>query len=139
MVAPLVCVAEKEGHFALVSEDPPRSPPSPSPPRKQRSPREVEDSGAGGEGEGRESRWKVALGSSVGAALGAFLLGLLLIAMVARAKQRTKVEEERVRRAYQEEALQVSMVGHVRAPVAAGSRTAPCIEHHYRPSPRTRS
>nr|XP_025888209.1 uncharacterized protein LOC101267435 isoform X2 [Solanum lycopersicum] len=39
--------------------------------------------------------------------------------------------EELVRRAYEEEALQVSMVGHVRAPIAAGTRTVPTIEHEY--------
>nr|XP_009776124.1 PREDICTED: uncharacterized protein LOC104225947 [Nicotiana sylvestris]XP_016456235.1 PREDICTED: uncharacterized protein LOC107780211 [Nicotiana tabacum] len=39
--------------------------------------------------------------------------------------------EELVRRAYEEEALQVSMVGHVRAPTAAGTRTVPTIEHDY--------
>jgi len=31
------------------------------------------------------------------------------------------------RRAYEEEALQVSMVGHVRAPTAPGTRTLPRI------------
>jgi hypothetical protein len=30
-------------------------------------------------------------------------------------------------RAYEEEALRVSMVGHVRAPSAAGSRTSPDV------------
>ncbi|KAL0393452.1 UNVERIFIED_CONTAM: hypothetical protein Slati_4311400 [Sesamum latifolium] len=46
--------------------------------------------------------------------------------------------EELERRAYEEEALQVSMVGHVRAVTASGTRTSPIIEHYeYRhPPPR---
>ncbi|GMH09452.1 hypothetical protein Nepgr_011293 [Nepenthes gracilis] len=103
MVAPSVCMAMKQGHFALV----------------------VEMEGQESTGfRGRERGWKVALGSSIGAALAAFLLGLLLIAIFVRAKKRTKMEEM-VRRAYEEEALQVSMVDHVRAPTAPAIRTLP--------------
>lgn len=113
MVSPHVCEAKKQGHIGLVIEAT-----GPSPPAQYTK---------------RISRWKIALGSSVGAALGAFLLGLLLIAMFVKAKKRSKLEEM-VRIAYEEEALQVTMVGHVRAPTAPATRTVPIIEHDYRPS-----
>ncbi|QCD95468.1 uncharacterized protein LOC114180237 [Vigna unguiculata] len=111
--APLVCVAKRHGHFGLVVE-------SSAPDEFRNKP---------------ISRWKVAVGSTIGAALGAFLLGLLLVAMLVRVKKRSRMVEME-RRAYEEEALQVSMVGHVRAPTAHGTRTTPIIEHHYRPHPR---
>ncbi|CAN4127486.1 unnamed protein product [Withania somnifera] len=104
-----VCSAKKQGHFGLVIE-------SPLIPLKNN----------------RESKWKLAIGSSIGVALGAFLLGLLLIAIFVKVKKKARMEEL-VRRAYEEEALQVSMVGHVRAPTAAGTRTVPTIEHEYNP------
>lgn len=113
MVSPDVCVASKHGHFGLVIE----------------ATRVIAQPDQYTKG---ISRWKVVLGSSVGAALGAFLLGLLLIAMFVKAKKRSKMEDM-VRRAYEEEALQVSMVGHVRAPSAPATRTVPIIERDYRP------
>ncbi|KAI4315345.1 hypothetical protein L6164_028164 [Bauhinia variegata] len=105
-----VCVAKRHGHFGLVTKSPP--------PQEQLRK--------------RISQWKVAVGSTIGAALGAFLLGLLLVAMFARVKKRSRMEEME-RRAYEEEALQVSMVGHVRAPTASGTRTSPILEHDYIP------
>ncbi|KAK7271550.1 hypothetical protein RJT34_27533 [Clitoria ternatea] len=109
---PFVCVAKRHGHFGLVVESPPdlfKNKPI--------------------------SQWKVAVGSTIGAALGAFLLGLLLVAMLVRVKKRSRMVEME-RRAYEEEALQVSMVGHVRAPTAPGTRTTPVIEHEYMPHHR---
>ncbi|OWM71964.1 hypothetical protein CDL15_Pgr017847 [Punica granatum] len=101
-----LCKVTGHGHFGLVTEQPP-----------------VQMTR-------RASRWKVAVGSSIGAALGAFLLSLLMVALLVKAKKKSRrVEMER--RAYEEEALQVSMVGHVRAPTAAGTRTMPIIEHGY--------
>lgn len=111
-VSPNVCAAKRHGHFGLVIETP-------------------------GPGELRRkiSRWKVVVGSSVGAALGVFLLGLLLVALFVKVKKKSRMEEME-RRAYEEEALQVSMVGHVRAPTASVSRTLPtAIEHEYVPPP----
>ncbi|XP_057425661.1 uncharacterized protein LOC130719027 isoform X2 [Lotus japonicus] len=107
---PFVCAAKRHGHFGLVVEYY-----SPPPPDQFRKP---------------ISQWKVAVGSTIGAALGAFLLGLLLVAMLVRVKKRSRMVEME-RRAYEEEALQVSMVGHVRAPTAPGTRTTPTIEHEY--------
>ncbi|GAB2274043.1 hypothetical protein Dimus_008812 [Dionaea muscipula] len=113
MTGDYVCEARKEGHFGLVAEvEVPAT--------------EVEMTTRG------EKRWKVAAGSAIGAALGAFLLGLLVVAMVARVKKREKMEDM-ARKAYEEEALQVSMAGHVRAPVAPLTRTRPTIEHQHRP------
>ena len=109
--SPHVCVAKRHGHFGLVMESPPE--------QQYRK---------------RISKWKDAVGITIGAALGAFLLGLLLVAMLVRVKKRTRMEEME-RRAYLEEALQVSMVGHVRAPMAVGTRTAPILEHEYVPPP----
>ncbi|XP_059664552.1 uncharacterized protein LOC132310391 [Cornus florida] len=109
-VMPNVCAATGHGHFGLVIE-------SPLMPMKKKA-----------------SRWRIAVGSSIGAALGAFLLGLLLIALFVKVKKKARMEEME-RRAYEEEALQVSMVGHVRAPTATGTRTLPAIEHEYRPPP----
>ncbi|KAK8520891.1 hypothetical protein V6N13_077023 [Hibiscus sabdariffa] len=80
------------------------------------------------------SRWKLAVGSSTGAALGAFLLGLLLMSMLVKVRKKARTEEME-RRAYEEEALQVSMVGNTRAPMASGTRTTPTIEHEYQYTP----
>ncbi|KAF5460755.1 hypothetical protein F2P56_020601 [Juglans regia] len=111
-VSPYVCVAKRHGHFGLVIEM------APEQLRK------------------KISRWKLVVGSSVGAALGAFLLGLLLVALLVKGKKKSRMEEME-RRAYEDEALQVSMVGHVRAPTAAVTRTLPTtIEHEYVPSPQ---
>ena len=109
--SPLVCVAKRHGHFGLVIE---------STQEEYKKP---------------IAQWKVAVGSTIGAALGAFLLGLLLVAMLVRVKKRSRMVEME-RRAYEEEALQVSMVGHVRAPTAAGTRTTPILEHEYMPHHR---
>ncbi|KAK7259690.1 hypothetical protein RIF29_25303 [Crotalaria pallida] len=113
--SPLVCIAKKHGHFGLVIESQ-----TPSSPDEFRKP---------------ISQWKVAVGSTIGAAIGASLIGLLLVAMLVRVKKRSRMVELE-RRAYEEEALQVSMVGHVRAPTASGTRTTPAIEHEYLHHPR---
>ena len=110
-VSPNVCVATRHGHFGLVIES------APSMPVRKKI-----------------SRWKVAVGSSIGAALGAFLLGLLLVAMFVKVKKKARMEELE-RRAYEEEALQVSMVGHIRAPTASVTRTTPTVEQQYTPYP----
>ncbi|CAI0414112.1 unnamed protein product [Linum tenue] len=120
-ISPYLCGSTSNGHFGLVVKLPP-APPAPPP-------YAAEDGGGGGEG-GRVVMWKVAVGSSVGSALAIVLLGLLLVAMFAKVKKKARMVEME-RRAYEEEALQVSMVGHVRAPVAVGTRTAPIIEHHF--------
>ncbi|XP_075484608.1 uncharacterized protein LOC142524480 [Primulina tabacum] len=101
---PKVCIAMRNGHFGLVVE-------SPMIPLKRRA-----------------SKWKIAIGSSIGATLGAFLLSLLLIAMFVNAKKKARMDELE-RRAYEEEALQVSMVGHVGGLTASSSRTVAMIEH----------
>ncbi|KAG8484293.1 hypothetical protein CXB51_023835 [Gossypium anomalum] len=108
-VSPNVCFATRDGHFGLVVESPPLMPV-----RK------------------KISRWKLVVGSSIGAALGAILLGLLLVAMFIKVKKKARMEEME-RRAYEEEALQVSMVGHFRAPTASVTRTTPTIEYQYIP------
>lgn len=103
-----VCVVRRQGHYGLVIE-------SPLVPSRK-----------------KVSRWKLVVGSSVGASLGVLLLGLLLVAIFAKVKEKSR-REEIERRAYEEEVLQVSMVGHVRAPVAAVTRTVPTLEHEYIP------
>ncbi|XP_022882238.1 uncharacterized protein LOC111399202 [Olea europaea var. sylvestris] len=97
-----ICVATRYGHFGLVVE---------SPLKKTTL-----------------SKWKITIGSTIGAALGAFLLSLLLIAMFVNAKKKARMDELE-RRAYEEEALQVSMVGHISAHTASSTRTMPRIEH----------
>lgn len=108
--APNVCLSNRHGHFGLVIE-------SPLIPMRK-----------------KVSGWKIAVGSSIGAALGAFLLTLLFIALFVKVKKKARMEEME-RRAYEEEALQVSMVGHIRAPTASVTRTVPIIEHEYIPPP----
>ncbi|KAL2543959.1 hypothetical protein Fot_13192 [Forsythia ovata] len=103
--SPNICVATRHGHFGLVVE-------SPLIPLKKKT----------------LSNWKITIGSTIGAALGAFLLSLLLIAMFVNAKKKARMEELE-RRAYEEEALQVSMVGHVSTHTASSTRTLPRIEH----------
>ncbi|KAK6137599.1 hypothetical protein DH2020_028656 [Rehmannia glutinosa] len=102
---PNVCVSTKNGHFGLVVE-------SPLMPLRQR----------------KVSRWRVAIGGAIGAVLGGFLLSLLVVAMFVKSKKKARMEEME-RRAYEEEALRVSMVDHVRAVTASGTRTLPVIEH----------
>ncbi|OAY59908.1 uncharacterized protein LOC110631412 [Manihot esculenta] len=116
-----VCVVTRHGHYGLVIESPPTGPPA---------------AGATGQGRKTISLWKVVVGSTVGSALGIFLLGLLLVAMFVKVKKKARMEEME-RRAYEEEALQVSMVGHVRAPTATVTRTMPAIEHEYIPYRRS--
>ncbi|OVA00163.1 Protein of unknown function DUF1191 [Macleaya cordata] len=81
---------------------------------------------------GKVSEWKIIIGSSVGGAIGVFLLGLLFVALIVKAKKRSQMAEME-RKAYEEEALQISMVGHVRMPVAPATRTQPYLEHEYSP------
>ncbi|KAI3690064.1 hypothetical protein L2E82_48039 [Cichorium intybus] len=87
-VAPNICATTSQGHFGMVVQ-------SPLLPERKKI-----------------KRWKVVFGSSFGAAIGAFLLGLLLVAMFVKVKKKARLEELE-RRAYEEEALQVSMAGHV--------------------------
>ncbi|KAE8658298.1 hypothetical protein F3Y22_tig00116971pilonHSYRG00099 [Hibiscus syriacus] len=77
-----VCVASRHGQFGLVV----KSPQSLAVRKKM--------------------QWKLVVGCScsVGAALGAFLLGLLLVAMFVKVKKKARMEEL-ARRAYKEEAL----------------------------------
>ncbi|XP_057812248.1 uncharacterized protein LOC131026391 [Salvia miltiorrhiza] len=106
-----VCVATRQGHFGVVVE-------SPLMPLRRRA-----------------SKWRMAVGGAIGAALGVFLLSLLAMAVLLKAKKKARMEEME-RRAYEEEALQVSMVGHVRAVTASATRTLPTIHHHHsRPPP----
>ncbi|XP_010433974.1 PREDICTED: uncharacterized protein LOC104718016 [Camelina sativa] len=120
-VSPYVCKGTRQGHYALVM--------------KTEAPRDDHNSGGGGvvtsstevnggNGGGKLSRWKVAVGSVIGSGIGAILLGMLVVAMLVKVKKKA-MREEMERRAYEEEALQVSMVGHVRAPTAPGTRTLP--------------
>uniref|UniRef100_A0A6N2L659 Legume lectin domain-containing protein n=1 Tax=Salix viminalis TaxID=40686 RepID=A0A6N2L659_SALVM len=114
--SPFVCVATRHGHYGLVIKSSPAPPPSMQVVKK------------------KISLWKVVVGSSVGTAIGVILLGFLLVAMFVKVKKKARMEEME-RRAYEEEALQVSMVGHVRAPTATVTRTVPIIEHEYIPYP----
>lgn len=102
------CHASDQGHFALVVGG-------------------AGDGGGGGGGEadiGEVSKWKLALfGAALGAG-GTVLLGMVAVAVVSIQRRKSEMAEME-RRAYEEEALRVSMVGHVRAPSAAGSRTTP--------------
>ncbi|XP_050228963.1 uncharacterized protein LOC126678122 [Mercurialis annua] len=107
-----VCVATRHGHYGLVIKSPPLFPPP-------------------GEVNKKISRWKVIVGGTIGSALAVMLLGFLLVAMFVKVKKKARIEEME-RRAYEEEALQVSMVGHVRAPTATVTRTLPSIEHEYK-------
>ncbi|PUZ48581.1 hypothetical protein GQ55_7G256500 [Panicum hallii var. hallii] len=101
-----ICHASDQGHFALVVGG-------------------VSDGGGGGEADiGEVSKWKLALfGAALGAG-GTVLLGMVAVAVVSIQRRKSEVAEME-QRAYEEEALRVSMVGHVRAPSAAGSRTTP--------------
>uniref|UniRef100_A0ACD5UUM1 Uncharacterized protein n=1 Tax=Avena sativa TaxID=4498 RepID=A0ACD5UUM1_AVESA len=80
---------------------------------------------------GEASKWKLALfGAALGAG-GTVLLGLVLVAMLSVQRRKSEMAEME-RRAYEEEALRVAMVGHVRAPSASGSRTTPDqLENEY--------
>ncbi|KAL3619347.1 hypothetical protein CASFOL_036917 [Castilleja foliolosa] len=115
LTRPNVCVATGQGRFGLVVESSPMIEPL----------------------KGKVSKWKIVIVSSIGGVLGACLLSLLLIAMLVNAKKKARMDELE-RRAYEEEALQVSMVGHVRAVTANGTRTVPTIEHYeYRNNSRS--
>lgn len=111
-----VCRARTQGHFALV----------------------VESAGSGGSGgememEMKLSGWKVVVVSVAAGAFSSVLLGLVGVAVVTAQRKKMRTAEME-RRAYEDEALQVSMVGHVRAPTAAVVRTAPSLENDVAPS-----
>jgi hypothetical protein len=92
-----VCQASDQGHFALVVGG------------------ASDDSGGGGEAEniGVVSKWKLALfGAALGAG-GTVLLGLVAVAVVTVQRRKSEMAELE-RRTYEEEALRVSIVGHVR-------------------------
>jgi Protein of unknown function (DUF1191) len=104
-----VCITWQQGHFALMEED---------------FDGEVSENGT------KVSTWKlVAMGIIVGTA-GAALIGLLVVALVSIRRKRVLLAEME-RRAYEEEALRVSMVGHVRAPTATEARTKPSLEDEF--------
>ncbi|XP_020600285.1 uncharacterized protein LOC110039528 [Phalaenopsis equestris] len=97
-----VCSVKEQGHFGLVVE-----------------------------GGGREKglkRWKVVLATAAAAAIGAVLIGLVVVAML-KGKRKERKMAEMERRAYEEEGLRVSMVGDLRAYTAAPVRTAPVMEN----------
>ncbi|EOA21065.1 hypothetical protein CARUB_v10001404mg [Capsella rubella] len=122
-VSAYVCLGTRQGHYALVTRAHKSDGSDVVTPAS--SPDQVNESGGGG----RLSRWKVAVGSVIGSMIGAFLLGLLVVAMVVKGKKKA-MREEIERRAYEEEALQVSMVGHVRAnPNASRTRTVPRFDN----------
>nr|CAD1844617.1 unnamed protein product [Ananas comosus var. bracteatus] len=78
--------------------------------------------------------WKVVVMAAVAGAGGAGLIGLLVVALASVRRKRNRMAEME-RRAYEDEALRISMVGHVRAPTAGMARTAPALEHdEYSPS-----
>lgn len=104
-----MCATRRKGHFGLVIE-------SPEPAQFKK----------------KVSKTKAATVISIGAVLGTALMALLLVAMLVKVKKKNRLEEME-RRAYEEEALQVTMVGHVRAPTAPPTRTVPAIEHYYTP------
>ncbi|XP_039146255.1 uncharacterized protein LOC120283615 [Dioscorea cayenensis subsp. rotundata] len=110
-----VCVAWRQGHFALVV---PKS--------------EVKDGGTNGGEAVKLSKWRLVMVCSATAVLAAVLMVLIIVAVVSVRKRRFQVTEME-RRAYEDEALQVSMVDHVRAPTATVSRTSPVIETEYEP------
>ncbi|CAN1120641.1 hypothetical protein LINPERHAP2_LOCUS320 [Linum perenne] len=99
------------GHYALVMKVLVPQPPNPSPEAA-----EGEEDGGGG----RVATWKVAVGSSIGGVLGIVLLGLLMVAMFGKVKKKAKMVELE-RKAYEEEALHMFMVGHVRAPLTSST------------------
>ncbi|KAI3875421.1 hypothetical protein MKX03_036755 [Papaver bracteatum] len=103
-----ICLTGKNGHFGLVIE-------TATLPKT-----------------GKLSEWKIIIGSTVGGAIGVLLLGLLFVAMIVKVKKRSQMVEME-RKAYEEEALQISMVGHVRVPIAGPTRTQPNLEHEYSP------
>lgn len=103
-----VCHAADQGHFALVVG----------------GANGDDDGGGDAETIGEVSKWKLALfGAALGAG-GTVLLGMVAVAVVTVQRRKSEMAELE-RRAYEDEALRVSMVGHVRAPSAAGSRTTP--------------
>lgn len=124
-VSPYVCKGTRQGHYALVVTTEARGKNDDSSGGGMVTPSTEVNEGSGG---GKLSRWKVAVGSVIGSGIGAILLGLLVVAMLVKGKKKAE-REEMERRAYEEEALQVSMVGHVRAPTASGTRTLPVMPH----------
>ncbi|CAN1243643.1 hypothetical protein LINPERPRIM_LOCUS5752 [Linum perenne] len=122
-VSPQVCASTSNGHYGLVVPLPPLStPPAPSP--------RPATAAGGGKGRSHKKVW-VVVGSVVGGVVVGLLIFLLLVTCV-KVKKKAKIAEME-RRAYEEEALDVSVVGNVRAPVASGTRTVPTIEHEFIP------
>ncbi|XP_047326764.1 uncharacterized protein LOC124930467 [Impatiens glandulifera] len=89
-----ICVARENGHFGLVVEIPL------IPARKKKG----------------EGWWQVAIGVSIVTMMGVFLMAVVMVVFISKMKRKMKEEIERI--AYEEEALQVTMAGHIRAPTA---------------------
>ncbi|XXG77654.1 hypothetical protein AAC387_Pa08g1764 [Persea americana] len=118
-----VCDGFREGHYALVME---------GLKEEKKKERKKKKKKMGGDGDGFEKKWRVVIGSSVvGGALVVVLLGLLCVALVEMRKKREMEEMER--KAYEEEALQMALVGHFIAPTARGTRTLPSIDIDFKP------
>ncbi|CAN7120630.1 hypothetical protein BRARA_K01106 [Brassica rapa] len=120
-VKPYVCAVKTNGHFGLVVTDD----------------QDSSKSGGGGENEMKKEkigRWRSVVGGLVGSVtVGVVLLGLVVAGAVVTAKKRRRraKREEKVRKAYEEEALRVvTMVGHSRVFVASPTRTLPGFVEH---------
>ncbi|KAK8951310.1 hypothetical protein KSP39_PZI004829 [Platanthera zijinensis] len=96
-----VCFAKEQGHFGLVVK---------------------------GGGDGGMRRWKVVAATAALGAVGVALLGVLVMAVV-RGKRKERRMSEMERRANEDEALRVSMVGNMRTYTATAVRTAPEMEN----------
>ncbi|KAH9307520.1 hypothetical protein KI387_035431 [Taxus chinensis] len=140
--SPNVCSSNFQGHFSLVIKSlapapapvpissplspppfgvvpPTTSVPTPSTPRSGLTPPP-----------GKTSKtWKVAVGSSVGGVVAVILAGIICVGFF-KYKEQSQIEHMEFQ-AEQAEALQTSMVGGSRAPIAGGTRTQPMLENEY--------
>ncbi|XP_058110769.1 uncharacterized protein LOC131253675 [Magnolia sinica] len=121
-----VCSTSHQGHFSIVVESTapapaPVAPPSPVPAGPNLSP---------GHGKNKSKAWKIAVPVVGGFIL--LVLFVMLLVWLIRYRQNKKMAEME-RQADIGEALQMTSIGHTRAPVAMGTRTPPSLENEYVP------
>lgn len=124
-----VCSALQQGHYSIVVESIPGSPPlPPSPESSLQPPSQVIPSGGGKK-----------IGTKFGIIVGSVLGGLLLLTVLAflvvcahRYKEKKKMYEME-KAAEVGEALHMTPVGETKAPAATVTRTQPMLENEYVP------
>lgn len=141
--SPNVCSTKQQGHFSLVVQSlsptpspAPRKPPSQgpppgfgNPPTTISPPNSAPKPPSKPSSQKTSNSWKIAVGSSIGG-VAAFVLASFLCFGLLKYRERSHIEHME-HQSEEAEALQTSIVGGTRAPIAGGTRTQPTLENEY--------